>query len=231
MTIFERLSGLTKSSQFPEAIDALREEIASITATIETMEAELLRLPFEGRAADMPNLQRQVREQRDQIALLQRLEAEATGRQEVLAKAEAAAALNDRLAAATVQLPELQNAWRKFDDGMATVRGALTHITELTLLLRALRSDARAAGLAEAHRRLIFPDASTNLSALETYVQELQAASQSDWFGEHAQPVLFAAPADPVLMGQAARFGAAFVELMEGASRDALRNFGSTHRA
>lgn len=226
MTIFERLSGLTKSSQFPEAIDALREEVASITATIERMEAELLRLPFEGRAADMPNLQRQLGEQRDQIALLQRLETEAMGRQEVLAKAEAAAALDDRLAAATVQLPELQEAWHDFDKGMSEVRRALARITELTLLLRALRSDARAAGLAAVHRHLIFPDASTNLSALETYVQELQAASQSDWFDEHALPVLIAAPADPVLMGQAARFGAAFVELIEGAGRDALRHVG-----
>lgn len=207
MTIFERLSGLTKSSQFPEAIDALREEVASITVAIETMEAELLRLPFEGRAAEMPNLQRQLRERRDQIALLQRLEAEAVARQEALTKAEAAAALNDRLTAATTQLPELREAWRQFDDGMNQVRGALARITELTKLLRAVRGDARAAGLAEAHRRLIFPDASTNLSALETYVQELQAASRSDWFAEHAMPVLSVAPADPGLIGQATRFG------------------------
>ena len=228
MTIFERLSGLTKSSQFPEAIDALREEVASISVAIESMEAELLRLPFEGRAADMPNLQRQVREHRDQIALLQRLEAEALARQEVLAKAEAAAALNDRLTAATVQLPELQNAWREFDEGMREVRQALTRITELTLLLRALRNDARAAGLGEAHRRLIFPDASTNLSALETYVQELQAASQSEWFREHALPVLIAAPADPALIKDAERVGGAWlVHMLESVGGDAIRRFGS----
>lgn len=172
MKIVERLSTFTKSQEFRDAASEMQAEVGNIQASVEALQADLVKAPFEGAADRIPKIKQQLAGKRDDIALLTGLAAEADRRADQLAHTENEARLDGVQALADQQLVSLAKGWDRYERTVSELETAAEEVIELMTSLHRAKAELAAGG-----RQLAINDGFYSSGSLRMAVRDAKAAS------------------------------------------------------